>query len=101
MTQRLFFDWVDLQSGGRAVSQAIKFSALIDSNEAESRLPGMDVAMPRAEVTVHSTLRFRFPPAGFVQFLRLLEDLQFFHGSPLRRQYTPGGLEAEESHRYG
>src|SRR5258708_7646690 len=81
MIQRLFFDGINLQGGRRAVSEAIEFSALIDADEAESRLTGPDVAMPRTEVAVDFPRRFQVPPAGFMQPFCLLEDLQLFHRS--------------------
>src|SRR5260370_36506607 len=81
MIQRLFLDGINLQGGRRAVSQAIEFSVLIDADEAESRLTGPDVAMPRTEVAVDLPRRFQLPPAGLMKLFRLLEDLQLFHGS--------------------
>src|SRR5258707_12365052 len=81
MIQRLRFDGINLQWSGRAVSQAIELSVLIDADEAESRLTGPDVAMPRTEVAVDLPRRFQLPPAGFMKLFRLLEDLQLFHGS--------------------
>src|SRR5712664_2106926 len=80
MIQRLLFDRIDLQGGRRAVSQAIEFSLLIDANEAESRLTGVDVAVPRAEIAVDASFGLCFPPARFVQVICLLEDLQLVHG---------------------
>src|SRR5580658_3637712 len=79
MIQRFFFDGIDLQCRRRSIAQAIKFSALIHTNEAKPRLPGMNVAMPRTKVAVHAPASLRLPPAPFVQFLGLLEDLQLAH----------------------
>src|SRR6266702_3180297 len=66
MIQRLFFDGVNLQRGRCPISQVIEFSVLIEANEAEARLAGMDVAMARTKIAVNSPVRFRLPPAGFV-----------------------------------
>src|SRR5437016_13848462 len=96
MIQRLLFDGINLQGGRRAVSQVIKFSALIDANEAEPCLTSMDVAMPRTKIAVNSSVGLRFPPMGFVQTLCLLEDLQLFHGSSSQ---TPLYLRAAGSAR--
>src|SRR5207245_4150805 len=76
--ERLFLDGINLQRGGRAMSQVIEFSALIDADEAESRLSRMNVAMPRAKVAVDAAGRFRLPPACFLELRGLLGDLQFF-----------------------
>ena len=80
MIQRLFLDGINLQSRRRAVSQVIKLSVLIGADKTESRLARMNVAVARAKIAVNSAVRFRFPPARFVEFPRFLEDLQFFHG---------------------
>src|SRR6266850_1867912 len=82
MAQRFFLDGINLQRGRRAVSQTVEFSTLIDPNEAESRLAGMNMAVARTKVAVNSAARLRFPPARFVQGIGLLEDIQLFHGSP-------------------
>src|SRR5580658_4613091 len=79
MIQRFFFDGIDLQCRRRSIAQAIKFSALIDTNEAKSRLPRMNVAMPGTKIAVHASASLGLPPAPFVQFLGLLEDLQLAH----------------------
>src|SRR6266849_4050740 len=82
MAQRFFLDGINLQCGRRAISKAVQLSAMIGSNEAESRLAGMNMAVARTKVAVNSPARLRFPPACFVQRIGLLEDLQLFHGSP-------------------
>src|SRR5258706_13526901 len=82
MIQRLLLDGVDLQGGGGAISQAIELPALIDANEAESRLTGMDVAVAWTKVAMYSSAGLSFPPTGFVPLFGLLEDLKLFHESP-------------------
>src|SRR5256885_13755557 len=67
MAQRFLLDGINLQCGRRAVRQTVEFAALIDSNEAKPRLAGMNVAVARTQVAVHSSGGFGFPPAGFVQ----------------------------------
>ena len=39
MIQRLFLDGVDLERGGRGVTEAVELAALVDANEAEAALP--------------------------------------------------------------
>src|SRR5260370_13151168 len=54
--QGLLFDGIHLQRSRRAASQAIDLPILIDSNEAESRLTGMDVAMAWTKIAVNSSV---------------------------------------------
>ncbi len=75
MIQRFFFDRVNLQRGGRTISQAVELAAFIDANEAEPGLAGIDVAVARTEIAVHAAVDFRLPPARFVQGLSFLEDV--------------------------
>src|SRR5437879_2377056 len=75
MIQRLLFDGIHLQRGGRTVSQAIEFSILIDAYETKPRLAGADVAVPRTKIAVDFPRRLQLPPTSFVQLLCLLEDL--------------------------
>jgi len=75
MIERLFFDGINLERSGRAVAKAVEFAVSIDSNEAEARLSGMNMAMARAEVAVDSAAGLRFPPARFVKRFRFLEDV--------------------------
>src|SRR5208337_3638356 len=82
MIQWFLLDGIDLQCGGSAVAQAIKLAVLIDADKAESRLSGMNVAVARAQIAVDPAVRFRFPPAPFVQRFRFLEDLQIVHDPP-------------------
>src|SRR5882672_2466631 len=89
MAQRFFLDGINLQCGRRAVSQTVEFSALIHSNEAKARLAGPDVAVARTEVAVDFPRRLRLPPTGLVQRIRLLEDLQLFHGSSFSDSIIP------------
>ena len=96
MIQRLLFDGINLQRGGRTVSQTIEFSALIDANETESCLPWMYVAVAWAKIAVNSFVWLRFPPRGLVQLFGLLEDLQLFHASSSQ---TALYLRAERSAR--
>src|SRR6266481_551934 len=97
MIQRLLFDGVNLQRGRRAVSEAIEFPALIDANEAESCLSGMDVAVAWAKIAVNSSVCLRFPPRGLVQLFGLLEDLQLSMDPPLRQYYSPRRRGPRES----
>src|SRR5580658_2775188 len=80
MIQRFLLDRIDLQRRRSSVAQAVKFSTLIDTDETESRLSRMNVAMPWTEVTMHAATGFRLPPAPFVQLVGFLEDLQLAHG---------------------
>lgn len=80
MVERLFFDGVDLDSGGGGVAETVKLAAPIDANEAESGLPFSNMAVARAEITVDFAFRVRSPPPGFVEGFRFLKDLQFGHG---------------------
>src|SRR5712671_761400 len=73
--QRFFFDGVDLQGGGGAVSQAVKFAAFIDADKTEASLARIDVAVAWAKIAVDAAVGFRFPPTGFVQSLGFLEDI--------------------------
>jgi hypothetical protein len=82
MIQRLFFDRVDLQRGWRSIPEVIELPVLIDADKAKSRLPGVNVAMPRAQEAMHAPAAFRLPPLRFVQGFRLLEDLQIAHDPP-------------------
>src|SRR6267142_414172 len=88
VVQRFFFDGVDLQGSGGAVSQAIEFAAFIDADKTETSLAGIDVAMAWAKIAVDATIGFRFPPTGFVQSLRFLEDIELRHESSLPFNYT-------------
>src|SRR5207253_300761 len=81
MIQRLFLDGVNLQRGRRAISQAKELPILIDANETEPRLTGMDVTMAWTKIAVNSSAWLRLPPTGLVQPFCLLEDPQLFHGS--------------------
>ena len=67
MIERFFLDGIDLKGRGRAVTQAVEFAALIDANEAEARLAGIDVAVPRTEVAVDAVVGFGLPPEGLVE----------------------------------
>src|SRR5246127_266107 len=82
MIQGLFLDGVNLQSGGRSIAEVVELPVLIDADETESRLAGMNVAMPGAQKTMHAPVAFRFPPARLVQGSCLLEDLQIAHDPP-------------------
>ena len=79
MVERLFFDGVNLESGGGSVTDAEESAVLIDANETETGLAGADVAVARAEIAVDATVRFRFPPKGFVESGGVLEDLERGH----------------------
>src|SRR6202008_3330031 len=80
--QGLFFDGVNLQRGRSSVAEVIELPVLIDADETESRLPGMNVAVPRAQKAMNASVAFRLPPARFVQRFRLLEDFQIAHDPP-------------------
>jgi len=79
MAEGLFFDGIDLESGGRSVAEAEEFAALIDADETETGLAGADVAMARTEIAVEAAVGIGSPPEGFVEGGGLLEDLQFGH----------------------
>lgn len=76
MTEGLFLDGIDLESGGGGVAEAEEFAALIDADETEARLAGTDVAMARTEVAVETAIGIGRPPEGFVEGGGFLEDLQ-------------------------
>ncbi len=91
MVEGLFFDGVDLKSGGRGVAQTEEFAVLIDADETETRLAVADVAVARTEITVDAAVRFGFPPKGFVEGGGALEDLERRHdprtsGDSIRRR---------------
>src|SRR5712691_6317972 len=95
MIQRLLLDGVNLNGGGRSVSQAVEFSALIDTDEAEACLAFSNVAVPRAEIAMHLSGRCRLPPTAFVERLGLLEDVQFLHGSGLMPMIHPSRKDGD------
>ena len=66
MAEGLFFDGINLQSGGRGIAEAEEFSALIDADETETGLAGADVAVARTEVAVEAAVGIGSPPEGFV-----------------------------------
>jgi hypothetical protein len=72
MIEGLFFDRIDLQRGGRTVTEAEKFSAAIHPYKTEAGLAIMNAAMTRAEKTVNAIARLRFPPARFVKRFSVL-----------------------------
>src|SRR5580704_10578035 len=82
MIQRLFFDGINLQRGRSSIPEVVELPVLIDADETKSRLPGMNVAMARAQITMHAPAAFRLPPACLMQRFRLLEDLQIAHDPP-------------------
>ena len=73
MIERFFLDGIDLQRCRRSVPETIKFSALINANETETRLALSDVAMPRAKIAVHAAFGHGLPPAAFVERFSLLK----------------------------
>ena len=79
MIERLLFDGVDLECGGRAIAQAVELAAAIHAYEAETALPFSDVAVPRAQVAVHTAVGHGLPPAPFVRRRRCIQDFQFCH----------------------
>jgi hypothetical protein len=79
MVERLFFDGVDLECGGRGVAEAVEFAVLIGAYVAETGLAVADVAVARTEVTVDAVVGFGFPPEGFVEGGRGSKDLQGGH----------------------
>src|SRR6202162_6090423 len=96
MVERLFLDGVNLQGGGRSVAQAVELAALVDADEAESRLALADVTVARAEIAMDPAAGLRLPPAGLVQRLRFLKELQFAHGGLSSNDYTPIGNPAAQ-----
>ena len=79
MIERLFFDRVDLNRGGRCVAETVKLAALIDADEAEAGLTVSDMAMARAKVAMHLAVGIDVPPAGFVERRGFLEDVETAH----------------------
>ena len=76
MIEGLFLDGIHLESGGGGVAKTVEFAVLIDTDETESGLAMADVAMTRAEITVHVAVWFGLPPKSFVEGGRALEDLE-------------------------
>jgi len=96
MAEGLFFDGIDLESGGRSVAEAVEFAILIDADETEARLAGADVAVARTQIAVEAAVGIGSPPEGFVEGGGLLEDLQFGHGLRLLKLVYAWG-EGEKS----
>src|ERR1700691_4080249 len=61
------------------VAERVELAAFVGPGEAEAGLALADVAVARAEVTMHFAVGFGFPPAGFVEFAGFLEKLQVLH----------------------
>src|ERR1700688_4208325 len=80
MIERLLLDRIDLQRRRRSVSQTVELSALIHPDETKAGLPFSNMAISRAKIAVHATIRRRLPPSPFVQRFRLLQYFQFIHG---------------------
>lgn len=80
MIQRLFLNRINLNRGGRGVSEAVEFAAFIHANETEAGLAVADMAMPRTKIAMRFVIWLGFPPARFVEFGGLLQDFQIFHG---------------------
>src|SRR5260221_7569411 len=70
MIERFFFDRIDLQRGGRTITEAEKFSAPIHADKTEAGLPFIYAAMTRGKKTVNAISRLRFPPPRFVNRVR-------------------------------
>src|SRR5712691_5922911 len=100
MVERLFLDGIDLQRGGRGVAQAVELPSLIHTNETETGLPFADVAMPRAEIAVHSALGNGLPPAAFVESFRLLKYFQFLHGDSRQGNFSRASLSVAIIHPF-
>ena len=77
MIERFFFDRIDLQRGGRTVTEAEKFSTAIHADKTEAGLAVMNAAMTRAKKTVNAIARLRFPPARFVKRFRVKRGAVF------------------------
>jgi hypothetical protein len=75
MIEGLFFDGVNLKSGGGSVAEADEFAALIDPDVAKTGLAWTDVAVARAKIAMDAVVRFGFPPKGIVEVGGVLEDL--------------------------
>jgi len=56
VAERLFFDGINLESGGRSIAEAEEFAALVDADETEAGLAGADVAVARTEVAVDAAV---------------------------------------------
>jgi hypothetical protein len=92
MIERLLLDGIDLQGCRSTVPEAVEFSTLIDTNEAEAGLAGMNVAMTRAKIAVNATAGFGLPPAALVERVGFLEDLECAQGRillPLKSYASP------------
>jgi len=80
VAERLFFRWINLESGGRSIAEAEEFAALVDADETEAGLAGADVAVARTEVAVDAAVGIGSPPERFVEGGGLLEDVEVGHG---------------------
>ncbi len=67
MIKRLFLDGIDLNGGGRSVTETVELAAFVHAYETESRLPIADMAMPRTKIAMRFVVRLGFPPARFVK----------------------------------
>ena len=81
MIEGLFLDRVNLQSGGRAVTEAEKFSVLIYTDEAKTGLAVANVAVSRTEITMDAVACFGFPPEGLVEGGGFLKNVEIGHGA--------------------
>lgn len=79
MIERLFLDGINLNRSGRRVAEAVKLSALINANETEAGLSVSDMAVARAEITMHFAARVDVPPAGFVKRIGFSENVETVH----------------------
>jgi len=61
--ERLFLHRIQLQSCGAPIAQLQQPSGLVFADEAETRLPLADVAMPRTQIAVQASVGHSFPPA--------------------------------------
>src|SRR2546421_12731914 len=65
MIERFFFNRIDLQRGGRTVTEAEKLSAPIHADGTETGLAVIDAAKTRAKKTMNAVAPAKFPAAPF------------------------------------
>src|SRR5260370_13876709 len=81
MIQRFFLNGIDLQSRRRAVTQVVKFSVLIDPNEAEASLTRTNMAMAGTEEAPDAAVNLPPPTTAVRRPLAFFGVVCFFRGS--------------------
>jgi hypothetical protein len=79
MVEGLFLDGINLESGGRSVTESVELAVLIGTDVAEAGLAMTDVAVAGTEITVDAIVGFGFPPKRLVKVWGGLEDLEGRH----------------------